>query len=380
MRNCLLLFLFLSLFLKAKSDTLFPDEEDLTLCHHVNVISGNLNLCFQDAIVEGASPLSINRTYSSAGALERLDGNDFQLKAAYGNWFLQGGWSLLPHMHLLSEPANDIEKRNFYLSEKNGTVIKYVFERYEGAKYEWGWTVIFKPEITAGQCSGILSARTHPKNNRLYYFPNNNKAILYLPDGGSRQYEGSFDAERLSTIPLKSEISPNQHYTTYDRNRYNDQLTISAKNPAKTKTFSSAEFKIVGTPDYKHRLHLHVSTSDGKDLRYRSVIFKDRHYLSNVESNCRPCEDIHFIPGRAGLGARMEYLVLGGNLQFKVQYYMPPNKKKAEKWKWNPDKKDFSCDKVKIIEGPMGKMGSMSQLPIIAILQLIPMCETSRTS
>ena len=309
MRKYLLLFLFLSLFLKAKSDTLFPDEEDLTLCHHVNVISGNLNLCFQDAIVEGASPLSINRTYSSAGALERLDGNDFQLKAAYGNWYLQGGWSLLPHMHLLTEPANDIEKRNFYLSEKNGTVIRYVFDRYEGDRCTKNWTVIFKPEITAGQCSGILSARTHPKNNRLYYFPSKGKAILYLPDGGSRQYEGSFDNERLSTIALKSEITPNQHYTIYDRNAYNDQLTISAKNPAKTKTFSSAEFKIVGNPNRKHRLHLHVSTSDGKDLRYRSVIFQDRHYLNNVESNCRPCEDVHFIPGRAGLGARMEYLV-----------------------------------------------------------------------
>jgi len=60
----------------AEWDALFSDEEDLCLFEHVNVISGHLNFCVEDAQIRSPAPLSIMRTYTSAGALERTYNSD----------------------------------------------------------------------------------------------------------------------------------------------------------------------------------------------------------------------------------------------------------------------------------------------------------------
>ncbi|MBI3237155.1 MAG: hypothetical protein HYZ48_05610, partial [Chlamydiales bacterium] len=83
-------------FLQSSWEELFQ-EEDPTSFHHVNVITGHLNLSFQDTVVESAIPLSITRTYSSTGALEREAGNhDLLLKKIRKGWSIQGGWDLVP--------------------------------------------------------------------------------------------------------------------------------------------------------------------------------------------------------------------------------------------------------------------------------------------
>lgn len=85
--------------LRAEWDQLFSDDEDPTLYHHVNVITGNLNLCMEDGVIQGAKPLPIFRTYSSAGALESRAVNvDLQFERQ--SWLFQGGWNFLPHANL----------------------------------------------------------------------------------------------------------------------------------------------------------------------------------------------------------------------------------------------------------------------------------------
>ena len=96
-----ILFLFFGIFsaLHAEWDQLFSDEEDPSLYHHVNVITGNLNLCIEDGVIQGAKTLPLFRTYSSAGALESPDVN-MDLKLERNSWIVQGGWNFLPHTNL----------------------------------------------------------------------------------------------------------------------------------------------------------------------------------------------------------------------------------------------------------------------------------------
>ncbi|MCB1081980.1 MAG: hypothetical protein KDK63_02425 [Chlamydiia bacterium] len=71
-------------------------QEDLSIFQHVNVITGNLNISLQDGPFLGAYPMTIPRTYTSAGALERGYYNTHHLliKILKGGWYFQGGWTL----------------------------------------------------------------------------------------------------------------------------------------------------------------------------------------------------------------------------------------------------------------------------------------------
>ncbi|MEN9654533.1 MAG: hypothetical protein RL235_645 [Chlamydiota bacterium] len=75
----------------------FAEDDDPSIFHHVNVITGNLNVAFQDGVVQGAQPIVISRTYSSSGALERTPQNfDRILQGLRKGWLVQGGWSFFP--------------------------------------------------------------------------------------------------------------------------------------------------------------------------------------------------------------------------------------------------------------------------------------------
>lgn len=92
-----LLFLCAEICAHAEWDHLFSEDEDSSLFHHVNVITGNLNLCLQDGVVQGAKSIPLFRTYSSSGALERSwRKSDLELREQRG-LLIQGGWSFF-HM------------------------------------------------------------------------------------------------------------------------------------------------------------------------------------------------------------------------------------------------------------------------------------------
>ena len=122
----LLLLLGISLSLRADWDQLFSDEEDPVLYHHVNVISGNLNLFIEDGTIEGPKTLPLFRTYSSSGALESRNVNaDLQLERK--SWIVQGGWNFLPHANLWIDLTVRTKNFKIYLAEPSGNLISYAY-------------------------------------------------------------------------------------------------------------------------------------------------------------------------------------------------------------------------------------------------------------
>src|SRR5882672_5854073 len=146
MRLVFLFLLFLSS-LRADWDQLFSDDEDPSLFHHVNVITGNLNLCLEDGVIEGAKPLPIFRTYSSAGALELPELNT-ELKIERGGWVVQGGWNFFPHANLWIDLRIKLKNFKIYLAEPSGNLIPYLYSHKKSEHI-----FVFKPKKDFGQCS-----------------------------------------------------------------------------------------------------------------------------------------------------------------------------------------------------------------------------------
>lgn len=186
MARILFFLLLVPLLVFADSNQTFSENEDPTIFHHVNVITGNLNISFQDAVVQGAQSIPIPRTYSSAGALERAPKNfDLILKAIRGGWVVQGGWNLLPHTNLVIETSYDRKEFKVYLPEPSGNMIPYAYS-HKSSKH----TIFLKPTNSVSQASGKLSSRTNSQNNLLQIDLKEGVATLYLPDGGQRIYRG----------------------------------------------------------------------------------------------------------------------------------------------------------------------------------------------
>jgi hypothetical protein len=155
----LLLFLLTLLFASLRASTPSSLDDNPYFFHHVHVISGHLQLSIQDLVVEGAHPFALTRTYSSSGALEIERNSDLVQASLRKGWMVQGGWTLLPHIH----PTD--EKRNYkaFVAEPSGTVIAYTYNKSEGHG-----KLSLKPKRSSFQASGQLGAQSDPSNNLLY--------------------------------------------------------------------------------------------------------------------------------------------------------------------------------------------------------------------
>ena len=356
------IFLFFISSLRADWDQLFSDEEDPSLFHHVNVITGNLNLCLQDAVIEGAKSLPVFRTYSSAGALESPELNE-ALKKARGGWVVQGGWNFLPHSNLLIDVMLTPKQFRIYLPEPSGNLIPYVYSKKQGDHL-----LLFKPEKGFGQCSGALSAKTNISNNLLELHLKKGEAVLHLPNGGSRTYTGPkfhhWDIGDLRKMQKKTkgkcfyhltrEVLPSRHRIDYSYDNKERLVHVAMMNPSGTKTYSWMYLDLI---QKNSPFVLELRTSEGKSLRYKTVEFKDVEYICGVQSHFRSEESTAYIKGRKGIGARMKLMDLGGKIQFEAKYYLPPTREKEEKWAERPDKKHFDTDKVHSLEAPLGPNG-----------------------
>ena len=349
----LLFFLLFPFFLHAAWDPLFSEDEDPALFEHVNVITGSLNLFLQDTVVQGSKPIPIFRTYTSAGALERThDNQDLILKSLRGGWKIQGGWTFFPHADLLIESARKHQDFRVYLAEPNGNVISYSYSHRESSH-----TIFLKPEVHSGQISGILTARTHPKNNLLRINLKKGTATLFLPSGGKRFYKGPdlhhYDPRELHKdyYHLISETLPSGHHLiySYDDKEYLHQITLL--NPSKTQVLTSINIDIERA---QSPFHFRVTTSDNKTLNYYGLKAKERDYIHEVRSDCRPSEKSDYSPGRKGIGARIERFSLDGRTLFTVKYHSPSSEKKEKHWAEHPEDKEFQIDKVERIEATVG--------------------------
>lgn len=247
------IFIFLAPVVASASVEHFFEDEDPSVYQHVNVISGHLNLAFNDYTLKGPVPFTLRRTFSSAGSLERSSRNtDLVLKyTRKSEWMFQGGWTFLPEANLLMYPykwcmqkKKDVIYRDedgqplcfkAVLREKSGISITYYCFGHENKE------VILRPIPESTPSSGQIDPRTDPKNNFLQMIDQHH-AILHLPDGSERHYSGDLSKkDMLRWWILEKEVLPSKHQILY---HYTDdksqQLTkIEVKNPKGTKTFAS---------------------------------------------------------------------------------------------------------------------------------------------
>ncbi len=337
-RICIFLLL-LPRLLCASSDLLFSEEEDPALYHHVNVISGDLTLCFQDLQIPGAVAHSLVRTYTSGDALHQASGEKSNHKGIYYSWRMEGGWELIPHAKLFYGVTGVFVSR-FTLTEKNGSVLHYIPKK-EG---------VYEPVPPETQNLSNLNARMNPQNNRLHY-DNHKRVVMNLADGGMRFYKKGDEYFRLV-----KEVSPDQQETHYDYHK-ESLKSIRVTSPNKRITFSSIDFDLIEKPKDDRPFHLKVSTSVGQLLEYRSMTRKEIHYISQVDSNCRPKESTTYVSRRKGTGSRIKRFHLADRPQFEVDYHVPSSRSEENKLHSYPEKKGLSIDKVQTLRAPLGENG-----------------------
>lgn len=359
MARILLFLLLVPLLAYADSNQFFSESDDPAIFHHVNVITGNLNISFQDAVIQGAQPIPIPRTYSSSGALERTSQNfDLILRTLRGGWLVQGGWNLLPHTNLLVETSKDRKEFKVYLPEPNGNMIPYAYS-HKSSKH----TIFLKPTNSISQASGKLSSRRNSQNNLLQIDLKEGVATLFLPDGGERIYRGpslhEYNRKSLekSFYLLDTEKLPSGHYLRYIHDKKTTHLNrIESTNPTGQKVYAAVDIDYFKSEKRKP-FEIKFRASDGKQLHYKATRHEDREYIYEMQSNCRPPEKFNLIPGRKGIGGRLASIDLSGKEPFWVQYYLPSNMAQERKWAEKPDQKEFHIDKVEKISAPVGPSG-----------------------
>ena len=314
-------------FLVADLDSLFSEDQDPTLFHHVNVITGNLNLYMQDAQVQAPTPITIQRSYTSAGIHERWPFSD-----------LPHGWSLFPHTKLQIQLEKKYDKHpKIFIPQKNGSVIQYVFSQYDK---EDRYIEIFKPKCELFQCSGKISARTNPSNNILRVDLKHGEATLSFPDGGHFYYKGK--KTNLHDFPhhslyLEMEILPNRHYIRYTYNKQKHLKSISYRGP-NDQLYAWINLKKEQKLPYIYTL----TTSDATTFKYEALSHKGMNFLHKVTGNTLPEEIIHYEERKKLKIARVTAIEREGSTLFNVTYFPPTHKK------------DPNVDRVELLEAPLG--------------------------
>lgn len=335
----------------ATEEELFPDEENFCHFQHVNVISGHLELGMHDIEVAGPVPLSIDRSYSSWGALENRSFNIEKYMKGHGTATpVQEGWGLLKKLDLVVFRDSC---RAYVYQDGWGWVC---YDLVDSKKRRW----IFKPANMGPPCYGHSSGRSNLQNSRLEM--QRHKIVLYLPNGETRVYllrKGtSWDLYALYL--LTEETLPSGHRRLYSYTSRHKLIGIKTLSPNDNKVFSWLK---IDRHQAKAPYHFTVTTSDGKALEYQSIFFKHHgDYLSEVQGPSRVKEQIAYTTSRKGLGRRLESFCLDDNLQVQVTYYGPPDVKTERAWHDASHKVSFEADKVKTLRAPLGPGGEMVEI------------------
>jgi RHS repeat-associated protein len=354
------LFFICHTFLFAETiDSIFEGGSDPTIVHHVNVISGQLNLSFVDTVIEGAVGLPICRSYTSAGTFER-DGFNFDLemrKLCHG-FLVQGGWSFLPQINLLMiQESFGLKNLTILSYEKNGGTLLYKYSHKHETK---SYIHYFKPDVKVAQYPGNLSGKSNPKNNLLEFNEKKNTVVIHHCSGTQSIYQGDGLSNLHLEFPiythyqLQKEVLPNQHCFYYSYDKEGRLSHVELTNPNKSVVF--ADF-YVGIEKSKSPFKFQIKTSDNKTLFYGSTVHEQRDYLNKVSGNCCPAHEYHFLPGEKYKGARIAAFVAENELQLTVDYHKKIESDNVHiKWGLERDP-DCNGNKVAAICAPIGKNG-----------------------
>ncbi|MCH9619009.1 MAG: hypothetical protein SP4CHLAM5_11530 [Chlamydiia bacterium] len=272
------LILFLCLFCNFAFSThgdAIAGTSDPKMNHHVNVISGKIELNIEDHVVQGAVPLSLNRSYT----------NQEVLINRVAKWGLRGGWSLFSHTQMFLSRIDDWYYA--WIIESSGRRVSYITENIDDN------TVYMK--VSKGNKKNkhnvhIKSARNDFNNQKFIFDRRNKTATLHLANGGKRLYKVSVPrsfSDRVFHIyrglgyeyTLSEETLPSGQKITYSYDA--NSVTISVVSPSGNKVFSS-----INLLQKKPAPHLHVQAncSDGKKVDYHAHHWMKRSYLRKVTS------------------------------------------------------------------------------------------------
>lgn len=348
MRAWLFLLFLIPQLLQGGNEDFFSNDENPTLFHHVNVITGHLNISFQDGTVEGAQQLPLMRGYASSGALTPAPKKVSRA--------LEGGWNLFPQIQLYLEGNDCIAKSiRASLIDQNGCPITYIYKKNKTTR-----TYLLKSNMKPHPSYGKLNAKFDSKNNLIEFNHRKQICTVLLPDGGRLIYKpfrkDPYISHNTRLFHLQEEITPSGHRICYYYDNTQQLQSIQAKNPSGTKVYAWIRLERFNS-DAPYPLK--ITTSDGKIFDYTGMEHNNCEYLKEVRSNCRFDEHLDYTEGRGGMGARLQSASFQGQLQFFAEYYRPSNRKEEKKWAESPKKMPFYIDKVKTLKAPVGPGGEL---------------------
>jgi len=368
------LFFVIPFYLCANWDNFFSSDEDPAVVHHVNVMSGYLNLSIHDTTLQGAHPFSLGRSYSSSGLLERDQyGLETVRKNLRRDWLFQGGWNFLPHANLLVF-SKDLSKGfsfkdvRFELPEPSGTVLSYTHTDKDTLRGDDRY-YYYQPEKKNGSYSGTLSARHDPQNNKIRVRVNKRKpkdfeVTVFLADGGIREYRKlSKQFDNLNLYPfyyykLVSERLPSGHFLDYQYNSKDVLSRIEVKNPARTKTHSWIRLDI---DRFEPPFEFTATTSDNRSFLYKGVVPSHScEYFGKVQSSSKRKEKFEYSKAGPRVGCHMNRIFLEDCCEVEVDYYDSPVHIRERDEKFY--RKNIEVNKVKKLTSPVGENGEMKAI------------------
>ncbi|NGX60294.1 MAG: putative deoxyribonuclease RhsC [Chlamydiae bacterium] len=359
-----LVFLFPAL---LKGNAFFEDA-DPALFHHVNVVTGDLNLTYEDVSIGGVVPYTVPRTYSSSGFSPYYDEvSERKKELTESPWIFRGGWTLLAHGNLHLQAIREETSvrdgdghRPFYsysfwpsITEKDGSTLDYFIK---GNWLSNGKTE-YLPSGQRSQKSPHPNPHRNPLNNRLIL--EETKATLIRSDGSEWHYTG--DAIKEMSLyeshygdatkqkhernwRLDLEVLPSKHRVVYQYDEANWLKRIEVQNPAGNKVFGSFDFD---HERFEEKRKLKIRTSEGTAFEYAfNAQHKKQFYLDSVTSPSRPSEQVCYQSSGKGKGLRIETVKFDDCAELGVTYYQISEGKKEKRKKSKKDRPSIEVDRV----------------------------------
>ncbi len=271
--------------------------------NYVNVITGEIQLHFEDNLINGGIPLSVYRNYCS----------NHQNKAAHSKWNFTEGWNFFSHLKLY------YNLHNAYILEKSGAVVNY----YKIKNKDHG--IRMKPDNSQSKKTQAMNYRDNPFNNQLVLNPTRNSAVLYCADGGYRIYMVS---KKITGILnnlflnnkglgfeylLMEEVSSSGQTTTYHYSQDQKKVTIS----------NGCSSVCVGIAQLDKKFKIVALCSDGKKIHYSGISEDKKCYLTSVEKMGESPTYFNYHENIGLLHRRMKNIAISEKEVLSVEYFFP---------------------------------------------------------
>ena len=326
------------------STTATTENEPSALVNGVNVITGDLYLLEEDAVVHGAEPIPLQRNYIS--------------QKGYGYW----------NMFSYHRAFADFDSTTIEIIEPSGARLFYKWDaKYHKRKtIRTFYSVNLDDENSKGLTNtarGSLSGKTNLKNQNIHMSSDRERLSVVCPDGTRRVYEreqkfaveefmdwniSSLPSHRTSYLLVKEEL-PNGREIRYEwpRNK-KDVWHIKTCSPSEQTTYAWVKFYPHNGKDKKSHGDYGVETSDGRHFEFLFFTHNKVHQLKKVESNENPSRTYQYLS--CDKRKLLTSVILPEGRFLGIRYYTP-----GDHFGKSFEEKDPACFRVKELVSPSGE-------------------------